>query len=374
MSRRDAPLRASFALVVSALAACWLAADGLAADTDAADAKAEAQSLYKKKEYARAVDEFLKALAASPFDADAYYQLGQTYEKLGDNERAVQAYDMCVMAAESPAHRSQEADAAATKAQARSAQLDKAGAPMRKASSDFVREMKRLANSYLTQGQYWQARKAFRLVLGVSPNDEEARAGAQRAAAALGEPGTLAKLEKAAGRGAGREIGTTGARSPVDVTVIADTGAEQGETPTAGIEVGKQLLQPARMDPGVFFVAISPSGGKVLDQVAFRTRDAVASGAQVNLFVDRLPARAIVAVVCVGRFKSVPPMLAHPLRCVGIGEMKLDAEQGSVFAAVGVKGAAPGTAASLVAERRAVVRLCDEVGFRGPLDEGAVSY
>jgi hypothetical protein len=370
---KPAPAVAAFAgLALLAL----FAASAHAADRPAAtdDPYSSARDHYRRKAYRRAAGDALLALAKDPFDARAYYLLGASYEKLNDAERAVQAYDMCLMALPDENARSRDEKSVASRAASALRRLDKTGQPLRKAADTFLKEARTLADSYMAKGQYWQARRAWQMIVALQPADAEARKGLARARKALGEPALADRLDKALAAAQLRPIGSSGTNSPVDITIVSQIDTPEGAAPTpvAGIEIGRKLLRPERLDPGLFLVALHPRSGKVLGTETFLARDPVASGARVNLFVDRLPAGTIVAAASIGGLAEAPRILQQPLGRLGVPALPQGPARLIVF--VGVKGARAGSALVQTGDQRAVVRLTEELEFRGPLDKGSISY
>jgi hypothetical protein len=145
-------------------------------------------------------------------------------------------------------------------------------------------------------------------------------------------------------------IGSTGTKAPLDLTVRA-VGA--GEYTT--IRVGQNDAAPHRR--GYNVVVIDPQSGRVLTAKGFDTWANVYESQALAAFIDAIPAGRIVAVATqddAGLFLTTEAVAA--LGTLG-AKADLRGASGKVHALIGVKGAAPGTAAELVADGSAYLHV-----------------
>jgi tetratricopeptide (TPR) repeat protein len=69
-----------------------ITASGCESYTFADDARREGMRLYDQKQYVDAAGSFLNAVKQQPADYKSHYMLGESYAKLGQPQRAIQAY------------------------------------------------------------------------------------------------------------------------------------------------------------------------------------------------------------------------------------------------------------------------------------------
>jgi hypothetical protein len=129
-------------------------------------------------------------------------------------------------------------------------------------------------------------------------------------------------------------IGTTGVRLAADVAVTSDRER-------AVVVVNGRVFRPGR---GYFLVALDPASGRILRTGAFDVSSSAAEAAALTAFIDETPAGAV--VVLATEFDASRALTAEAAAALaGLGlEVDLRGQFQVMHAAIGVKGAAPGTA------------------------------
>ncbi len=149
--------------------------------------------------------------------------------------------------------------------------------------------------------------------------------------------------------GASRAIGQTGVTSPVDIAAVGSSG-ERGEFADIWVD-GRRRCKNRR---GLNVTAVEPRGGKVLASAGFDLHRDAFSARQLRRFIEALPPGTIVALASrddASRKFNADAVAA--LRAVGV-DATLAGKFRHALAAIGVRGAAPGSALQQVqAKQRA---------------------
>ncbi len=129
-------------------------------------------------------------------------------------------------------------------------------------------------------------------------------------------------------------IGTTGVRLAADVEVTSDRER-------AVVMVNGRMFRP---DRGYYLVAIDPASGRVLDTGAFDLSWSESDAAAMVAFIDRVPAGGVVVVATeFDASRALTDEAVAALSTLGLA-VDLRGQFQVMHAAIGVKGAAPGTA------------------------------
>lgn len=150
-----------------------------------------------------------------------------------------------------------------------------------------------------------------------------------------------------------RMIGATGAELPIDVDLKAFA---EGGFIAFFDEEGRQIDGSAGRR-GVNITVLDRRTGRVLDKVGFDTAASEAESERLIAFVDQIPSGAVVLVVTYGEATNyLSEEALATLESIG-ASLALDAVRGRHFAVVGVKGAAPGSAAQVIDANEAFLRV-----------------
>jgi hypothetical protein len=149
---------------------------------------------------------------------------------------------------------------------------------------------------------------------------------------------------------ANRAIGSTGADTPVDIEV--NSGAE-----FAFITVGfdETAVDASAHRRGLNVASVDAAGGKVIDMRGFDTAANEFEAAALARFIADIPAGQIVVIASQGADATafLTPEAQSALETVGLAAEKLQPP----FSAIGVKGAAAGTALQAAGEGTSYLRL-----------------
>ena len=156
------------------------------------------------------------------------------------------------------------------------------------------------------------------------------------------------------------EIGQTGVQVPVDVELTAF--AEGAYMNTIDDEGKRTDVSFGRR--GYNVTVLDPKTGRVLDKAGFDTYANEYEAERLAEFIARIPTGRIVLVATKGDAgRHLTDDAVAALRTLGSG-VDLREHPGAYHALVGVKGTAPGTAAEMVDEQSAYIRLGGYPDFR----------
>ena len=150
-----------------------------------------------------------------------------------------------------------------------------------------------------------------------------------------------------------RAIGSTGVQLPIDadLTAFADGGY------IAFFDEAGEQSDGSAGRKGINITVIDPTTGEVLDKVGFDTTANTYESNTLTEYLAAIPAGQIVLVVTYGEaWANLTEDAVAGLQNLGIG-VTLEEMQGNYLAAVGVQGAASGSAAWTRHEERAFVRV-----------------
>lgn len=132
-----------------------------------------------------------------------------------------------------------------------------------------------------------------------------------------------------------REIGTTGVRTPLEVTIESDARSRGGKT---RIAVGRASWELSA--PGIYALTLPP----VTPPRRWKTHEGRWAADQFARAMAAVPEGTAVAVVIAGEgAKHLSPAAQAALGSLGAGQ-RLSGESGEAYALLGVKGAGAGTA------------------------------
>jgi len=136
------------------------------------------------------------------------------------------------------------------------------------------------------------------------------------------------------------EIGTTGVQLAADVTITADRFRSV-------IVVNGRIFRP---DPGYFLVAIEPASGRVLQTGAFDVSSLADDSGAMAAFIDNLAPGTVVALAT--ESDASASLTADAVVALSSLGMTTDLREQFrlMHAAIGVKGAVPGTALEVTGE------------------------
>ena len=150
-----------------------------------------------------------------------------------------------------------------------------------------------------------------------------------------------------------RAIGSTGVQLPIDadLTAFADGGY------IAFFDEAGEQSDGSAGRKGINITVIDPTTGEVVDKVGFDTTANTYESNALTEYLAAIPAGQIVLVVTYGEaWANLTEDAVAGLQNLGIG-VTLEEMQGNYLAAVGVQGAASGSAAWTRHEERAFVRV-----------------
>jgi tetratricopeptide (TPR) repeat protein len=165
--------------------------NSFAADRDTASALlSSAEDLYKKSMFDKALEMAQRAIAADDSYAQAYMMLGQCQEQSRKPREAMKNYSR----AEELARKVQDT-ATANKAASAGEKLAPGLKQVAAANQRMLGRVLPIAQSALAAGQYETALDAFNVILAVQSDNAEAKAGAEKAKAALDAKGNPIKAK-----------------------------------------------------------------------------------------------------------------------------------------------------------------------------------
>lgn len=150
-----------------------------------------------------------------------------------------------------------------------------------------------------------------------------------------------------------RWIGSTGVEMPIDADLKAFA---DGGFIALFDEEGRQIDGSAGRR-GVNLTVLDRHTGRMLDKVGFDTAASEAESERLIAFVEQIPAGAVVLMVTYGEatnYLSEEALAA--LESIG-ASLTLEEVRGRQIAVVGVKGAAPGSAAQVIDDKEAFLRV-----------------
>ncbi len=140
-------------------------------------------------------------------------------------------------------------------------------------------------------------------------------------------------------------IGTTGVQSPVNLEVHGFSDAFMTATGADGTKVELSSGQP-----GYNVAVLDPRDGRLLDKRGFDTVASESEADALAAYINDIPKGHIVVLATKGDATSkLTPLAESALRNVGSGVTGLAQLRGQSHALVGVKYAAPGSAAEVIA-------------------------